>query len=371
MDATPAPNQKAKSQDEIFADLFRQLRVWNPQVPESPERLDPILRMLLQLYSHQLARLDQRIDQVWNVATRSLVKALTPESKRWPVPAFTVMRCEPLDPVVEIDQHTRFFYKEAREGGKTFFFSASRPEKLVQARVKHVFLVLDNSLIDLSPAPPGQTQAPPASVSFSGRGKGEIYLAIEFGGAVSGLADAKLFVNGDPEALHQLRWAYWMPGGAGGEFSRSARFCPGLTSNVEELFSERNDTLTDWGGLRSSSDLFASLEPHFVILPEEFTAAWVRSEVNATLSSLLKSSGSPDVPEGEPPFWIKLELPPQGDRSRLVGSLDMSLSCFVVLNKNELTLFKHTGGNRLVEIELPEDLADILGGAWEQARVVV
>ncbi|MFH2037050.1 MAG: hypothetical protein ABIJ45_11650, partial [Candidatus Zixiibacteriota bacterium] len=39
---------------------------------------------------------------------------------------------------------------------------------------------------------------------------------------------------------------------------------------------------------------------------------------------------------------------------------EIYFNCFVVVNKNELTLFKHTGGNQLVEIEIPENIANIL-----------
>ena len=104
--------EKSRSPEQIFTEMYRQLRAWDAQIPESPERLDPIVRMLLQLYADQLAKIDKRIDRTWEVATGALIKALSPESKRWPVPAFTVMRCQAADPVVEIDPHVRFFYKE-------------------------------------------------------------------------------------------------------------------------------------------------------------------------------------------------------------------------------------------------------------------
>jgi hypothetical protein len=101
--------------------MHRGMRAWNTQIPESPERLDPVLRILMQLYSHQLAHIDQRVEHVWSAAANSLIRSLCPECLRYPVPAFTVMQCDPLDPVVEVDIHTRFFYKERREGGQTFF----------------------------------------------------------------------------------------------------------------------------------------------------------------------------------------------------------------------------------------------------------
>ncbi|MCK4632288.1 MAG: hypothetical protein KAT79_03395, partial [candidate division Zixibacteria bacterium] len=122
--------EKSRSKEQIFSDMHRELRRWNPSVSESVDRLDPVLKILIQLYAHQLERIDKRIDQTWEVSINSLIKSLVPESKKWPVPAFTIMKCAISDPVVEIDEHTRFFYKEKREGGKTFFFSSQKQEKL-------------------------------------------------------------------------------------------------------------------------------------------------------------------------------------------------------------------------------------------------
>jgi len=98
------------SNNEILLRMHRELRHFVPDIPESLERLDPILRMLLQLYSSKLADIDERIDEVWDVATSSLIKSMFPESKRWPVPSFTVIRGDLTDPVVEVDQHTQFLY---------------------------------------------------------------------------------------------------------------------------------------------------------------------------------------------------------------------------------------------------------------------
>ena len=77
----------SRSKDEIFNAMHRELRSWNPQIPESPDRLDPVLRLLLQLYSSQLARIDGRVDEVWEVATNALIRSMCPESMRWPIPA--------------------------------------------------------------------------------------------------------------------------------------------------------------------------------------------------------------------------------------------------------------------------------------------
>jgi hypothetical protein len=352
---------KPRSQEEIFAAMHREMRSWNPQIPESPERLDPVLRLLLQLYSSQLAQIDTRIDKVWEVATSSLKRSLCPESMRWPVPAFTVMRCEPLDPIVEIDPHTKFFYKESREGGQTFFFSALRNERLIAAQVKHVFLRVDDSLIDLSPqtgAAHTTTTSRPRTALNAGN-KYQIYIGIDHNGSPADFAGAAIFLKGMPDVLRQLRWANWYPGSHFGGMYEDSGFCSGLTCSFEEMLAT-NGKATEWGGLRTGTDLFKPLEDSFVVLPEKFTSTWELGPVDESLAALMSTGGINLSPESEKLFWIRLDLPPGGDKTKLQSPFEAYFNCFIAVNKNELTLFKHTGGNRLVEVEMPEDIASIL-----------
>jgi len=351
---------KSRSPQQIFDDMHRQLRAWDRQIPESPERMDPIMRILLQLYSEQLSRIDKRLDVTWDVATGSLIKSLSPESKRWPVPAYTVMRCQPVDPVVEVDPHTRFFYKEKREGGQTFFFSSLRNEKLFSAQVKHIFLRLGDSISDLSPVSKG---APPPVVktpsSVSSGGPDQVFVAVDYNGQPGDLVGAVLFLKGAPTIQRQLRWAYWYPGSHFGSFYEDCGFCPGLAGSIEDIFAPGEQT-KDWGGLRTSADLFKPLEDSFMVLPESFAVTWEMSPPSEELSVLLAQNGIDVAALGQSYYWIRLDLPPGGDRSQLQSPFNICFDCFIAVNKNELKLFKHTGGNRLVELELPEPISSIL-----------
>ncbi len=350
--------EKSRSPEQIFADMHRQLRAWDRQIPESPERLDPIVRILLQLYSHQLSRIDKRVDVTWDIATGLLIKSLAPESKRWPVPAYTVMRSRPVDPVVEIDPHTRFFYKEKREGGQTFFFSSLRNEKLLSAQVKHIFLRLDDSIIDLSPVSEGTKPAAVVSPASSS-GPGQVFIAVDYNGQPADFAGAVLFLKAAPQAQKQLRWARWYPGSHFGSFYEDCGFCPGLAGGIEEIIASGGQA-RDWGGLRTSNDLFKPLEDSFVALPESFAVTWEMGPPSEELSGLLTRNGIDIGSLSQSSYWMRLDLPPGGDRSRLQSPFDICFDCFIAVNKNELKLFKHTGGSRLVEVELPEPISNIL-----------
>jgi len=350
---------KSKSANDIFADMHQELRYWNQDIPESSDRLDPVLRIMLKLYASQLAEIDKKVDQTWDVASQALIKSLCPESLRWPIPAFTIMRAEPTDPIVEVDPQTRFFYKEERDDGQTFFFSSIRKERLVQTALKNIYFVSGGSLLDLSPQPPESTQVSPrpARSAFTGP-DAAIYIALEHDGPATDFNEALLFLKGQPDALKQLRWGNWLPG-IGNDFNYSAKFCPGFSSSIDKMFSVNGTTL-EWGGLRRSSDLFKPLEDNLINIPSEFTKSWTTGAPDATFRQILTDHGIDMSVEAAGLYWIKIILPPGGDKSVFQSSFELYSNCFIALNKNDLTLFKHTGGNRLIEIELPEDIGNIL-----------
>jgi hypothetical protein len=346
--------------------MHQELRTWNPEIPESPERLDPVLRILLQLYSSQLSSIDKRIDFAWQVASDSLIRSLCPESMRWPVPAFTVQQCIPTDPVVEVDPHSRFFYKEQREGGQTFFFSALRKEKIVRADVKSIFLTAGDEIFDLSmSALKSSTQESKPQINLTSNVPYKMYIGIDYSGNTSSFIDALLFLKGVPDMARQLQWGYWFPGSHEGQFHEDCGFCPGLNNTIESLFTTDNHPL-DWGGLRTSSNLFSPLINNFVSLPEAFVATWELGPPTEVISRYLSHHDiDPTGPESRL-YWMRIDLPRGGDKSILQMPLELHFNCFIIVNKNELTLFKHTGGYRLVEIELPENISNIL----EITRVV-
>lgn len=348
---------KARSQNEIFAAMHRELRSWNADIPESPDRLDPILKIMLQLYAGQLARIDRRIDDLWQIATDALIMSLYPEARRWPVPAYTVMHCTPSDEIVEIDRHASFFYREKREGGQTFFFAPQRPERLVNAVVAKILVQAGDILVDLSPnqSQPGHSHALGAAVPE------RVYLAVQFAGEPSDIAGSHLFLNGHQENLRQLRWGRWYPSSADGGFYHDAGFCPGLTFSLEQLVSGNLNSPADWGGLRTTAQMFGSLEDHFITFTEDFCRTWQVSPPPNELARLLATNGIIIGGDGEALYWIEIVLPASGEKKFLLNAVDAQFSCVLVTNRNEQTLFKHTGGNRLVEIEIPEDMASVIG----------
>ncbi len=349
---------KARSSEQIFAAMHRELRTWNPKVPESPERMDPILRMMLQLYAHQLSQVEQKVEQTWEVATNALIKSVAPEAKRWPVPAFTVMRCRPRDPVVEVDPYTRFFYRERREGGQTLFFSSMKKSKILAADVKLAYYVTGNTVRDL--LQPSSPTASASAVMTNTRDaqEGAVYIAVEFPGLPSLFDQALVYLKGDSDMVRQLRWSKWVPGTSSG-FGEEAAFCPGLTTTVAHLL-ERHDRDSNWGGLRTTSNLFGGVEERFVQIPKSFAGQMESATLAVPLRDALSRAGIRNAALDGQYYWIRLDLPTGGNRQKIQPPLGLFFDCFIALNKNELKLFRHTGGNRMVEIEIPEPMDEIL-----------
>jgi hypothetical protein len=351
--------ERSRTADDIFRDMHRELRSWNADIPESPDRMDPVLRIMLRLYAGQLAAIDRKISDTWTHASNALIRSLNPESLRWPVPAFTVIQAEPVDPVIHVDPQCRFFYKEEREGGRTFFFSTLRTEKLLGAKLRHLFYVSADGVRDISPASQEGTKVGERMRrAASSGGDAALYMAIEHGGAADDFESALLFVRGSPETLKQLRWARWLPC-VDGRFYEEGGFCPGLSSTLDDAFSDGGTTI-DWGGLRRSSDIFRPLENNVVIVPRSFVTSWRRGNPDAAFLKAAAAAGVALPASPETLYWIRIRLPARGDRAAFQSPFRADFDCFVAVNRHEQTLFKHTGGNRLVEIEIPEDPDGIL-----------
>jgi hypothetical protein len=352
-------DERSRTAEEIFRDMHRELRSWNTDIPESPDRMDPILRIVLKLYASQLASIDGKITDTWTHASNALIRSMYPESMRWPVPAFTVIQAAPSDPVVHVDPQSRFFHKEEREGGRTFFFSTLRTEKILNATLKGLYYAAGDGVRDISPAPREGTRVADRMRSAGGAGgDAAVYLALEYGGAVEDFGDALLFLRGSAEALMQLRWSRWQPC-IDGRFYEEGGFCPGLAGTLDDIFSTGGKTL-DWGGLRRSSDIFRPLENSFVVVPRSFTTSWRRGNPDDVFMNAAASAGVSLPESAETCFWVRIQLPSRGDRSAFQSPFRADFDCFVAVNRREQTLFKHTGGNRIVEIEIPENPDDIL-----------
>jgi hypothetical protein len=258
--------------------------------------------------------------------------------------------------VVYIDPTSRFFYREKREGGQTFFFSALRTEKIVKATPAALLVQTGDTLTNTLPDPSAES-APPRRTGAGQDHPDRVYLAVDYEGEAADLSGALLYIDGGSEQRNLLRWARWYPADGDG-FNREFGFCPGLQPGLSEVLRDPNQT--DWGGLRSTATLFGSLDQSFCVLPESIAGAVSHPEAPESLRESIRRNRLKLAPPQGNRYWLRIDLPPGGDRIALNAPVGFYFDAFVAINKNELSLFKHTGGNRLVEIEIPDSLDKIV-----------
>jgi len=139
----------------------------------------------------------------------------------------------------------------------------------------------------------------------------------------------------------------------------SVKFLPGTTSDIGNILA-RGRTDPDWGGLRGADSLFTTLEDAFVRLPSAFAAMWQADRMNAQLRAACEKQGIVPQDGNDNLFWLQIDLPENGDKSLFAEPFDLGFDCLLATNRAELAILKHTGGSRLVEIDIPVDIDRIL-----------
>jgi len=354
-----------KTKEQIYSELLKEMKYWFPEVPESSDRLDPVLRLFLGTFAHQVEKLNQKINSTWDQTFRSLARNIFAEGLRRPVPACTVMKVDPADPILELDSSVQFSYQDEKEE-RSLIFSPLGKAKLLKAETALVYYHSEQDLFQLVPRVenfgkgllPGGSQKLPSELAA----EHSLYLGIRYDGSVQDFCDVPIFFHLDEKALAQIRWSRWFFCSEDGHFFEENSFCPGIDAQQKPEFSEsQEEDIFSFSGVCRSVDLFGSFGNYFYYLPPSHLTRWKKCRVPHDLQKL----GPADVIDSqtsnsEELFWIKIRLPEKADKG-LIGTLKgIYLNCLLCINKKDLTFFKHTAGNELLEIELPEESTSIL-----------
>ncbi len=347
---------KIRTKDDIFAAMHRELRTHIEDVPEAPERLDPILRLMLELYADQLAGIEGKLGRLWQEATDSLIRSLIPDCKRWPVPAYTIVKCDLTDPIVDVDENTKIMYREEREGGKTFYFTPRKQEHLIAAELRHIIVKCGETAVDIADTGGGVKGQSRKTMAEQPQAA---HIGFEYEGEARYFSDIMLYLHGDQEAVDILKWSRWLPLGEAG-YDEKEMFVPGTTPLTNRILGKDTNGSDEWGGFRSHSDLYGTIEKRIVAPPEGFTSAMFKQHAPDEIGSLAFAGGI-DIKEPEDGlFWFKVLLPDRSNKSTLLKPLAIYTNCFIAFNRNDRSVFKHTAGNKLVELELTDHIDSIL-----------
>ncbi|MFQ6003299.1 MAG: hypothetical protein ACE5KJ_06090, partial [Candidatus Zixiibacteriota bacterium] len=358
------------TKEQIYSQLLREMKYWFPEIPDSSDRLDPVLRLLLGAFAHQIEKLNQKINATWDQTFRSLVRTVFVEGLRWPVPASTVMKVDPTDEILELDTSVRFLYKDEKEE-RNFIFSPWGKVKLLKAELGLAYYSTGEDLFLLSSfgkdkyEKNGERRVVPlsnnikASAQFSNQHT--LYLGIRYNRSALDFSDVPIFFHTDEDALHQIRWGRWFLSSPDGYFFKESSFCPGVDAQQNlKSFDSPQKTFVFLGGLGKSEDLFKSFADYFFYLPPSHLARWGSCQIPSDLQKFV-SAGllGEQSKNSEKLFWIKIDLSEKGDKTSFADLKEIYFNCFLAINKKDLTFFKHTAGNQLLEVELPEECSTI------------
>ena len=351
-----------KTKEQIYSELLKEMKYWFPEVPESSDRLDPVLRLFLGTFAHQVEKLNQKINSTWDQTFRSLARNIFAEGLRRPVPACTVMKVDPADPILELDSSVQFSYQDEKEE-RSLIFSPLGKAKLMKAETALVYYHSEQDLFQLVPKVdkdgsdlfPGGSRKLPSELAA----EHSLYLAIRYDGSAQDFRDVPIFFHMDEKAVAQIRWSKWFFCQRDGYFFEESSFCPGVDAQQKPEFSEnQKEDIFSPSGVCKSADLFGSFGNYFFYLPPSYLDRWQRSRVPHDLQKL--GPFEEQASASEKLLWVKIKLPEKADKT-LVGTLKgIYLNCLLSINKKDLTFFKHTAGNELLEIELPEESTSIL-----------
>lgn len=360
-----------QSKEQIYEQLLREMKYWFPEIPASSDQLDPVIRLLLGTFAHQIEKLNQKINATWDQTFVSLVRSVFAEGLRWPVPASTVMKVDPTDQIVELDPTVRFLYRDEKEERNLAFVPLGKT-KLLNARLASAYYLTEKGLVPVMPGggdPAGGDQesaggaADTGPIPPSSSPRHRLYLGIRYQGSSADFVNVPLLVHTDQEAIHQIRWSKWCLSSAEGYFPEDGSFCPGVDSGQgPDSADPGRKTFTFLGGMFDAGDLFKSLTDRFFYLPPARLARWGKCQIPNDLQKLVSPASLQDQGrEAERLLWIRMELPDRGDKTSFSSLREVYFNCLVVVNKNDLTSFRYTAGNRLLEVELPEESSTILG----------
>ncbi len=358
------------TKEQIYSQLLAEIKYWFPEIPDSSDRLDPILRLLLGAFAYQIEKLNQRINSTWDQAFRSLVRNVFVEGLRWPVPASTVMKAEPRDEILELDSSVKFLYKDEKEE-RDFIFSPLGKVRLLKAELILAYFCSGPTLFQLIPEADNDKSKGEKKAALPPEGRkvtsppppeSALYLGIRYNGSPRDFLDVPVFFGTDEKTLHQIRWSRWYLSSPEGYFFAESSFCPGTRPQRKtQSLGPPRKPFVFLGGLGEGADLFESLTDHFFYLPPSHLASWGKCGAPYDLQKLVPNRLVEEHgPVSEKLFWIKIVLPEEGDRTLLSHLKDIHFNCVVTINKKDLTFFKHTAGNQFLEVELPEECSTIL-----------
>jgi hypothetical protein len=354
-------NKSPKSKEEIFRELIQDARKFWPELPDTPERMDPVLRMLFGAFSSQFESLYNSLEETSDKTFESMARHMYYDALRSPTPAVTLLQFEPTDEGIEIDELTTMLYSEERGRERsTYYFSPVARLHLVQASPTFLFLQMEEGLLDLTTRilnKEDEIESPQiypiqgGSPELINEGRMVFYFGIKNGNGSNEMPDINLYVDAPEKILSLLRWGTWIPSDTEGDF------------NIErKVFPEKGSFDFSWQDKispllphhRSPNDFLVEFENHYYSLTN-----LVLSPPPGELNKLLGENYQNLLGSCEDMAWIKVILPSEVMERNLLEIRGIYLNCVPTINLSYQTHSHVTQGLPLVEITLQDPLDSV------------
>jgi hypothetical protein len=351
----------SKSKEEIFRELIQDARRFWPDLPDTQERMDPVLKILFGAFACQFESLYSSLNETSEQIFEAMARHMYYDALRSPTPAVTILRFDPTDPGIEIDELTSLIYTEERGREKRpYYFSPVARSHLVQATPAKLFLLKEEGLSDLSPRiqEKGLESKNPQFISipketcneFCG-GRKVLYLGLKTTEGLDVLPDFNLFFDAPEKTLAFLRWGEWIPSDTEGIFSPDGRGVPGKAI-FDLTWHVKNPPLIPHH--RSPEDFLSDFEEYFFPV-----RGLVPSYTPRDLQQLLGEKNEEVLESEESLAWLKVILPPEATEGSLLEIRGIHPNCIPAVNLFHQTHTHVTQGLPLVEMTLPDPLTKV------------
>lgn len=113
---------------------------------DNKDKVDPIIEMLLDVFSYEIARVNDEIKISDGKLLERLARILVDERWTLPTPSHGLLKMVPIENALEVDRKTHFYHQKMEQGrSRDVFFTPIRTHKLLSAHVRSV--VYGNQLI--------------------------------------------------------------------------------------------------------------------------------------------------------------------------------------------------------------------------------
>lgn len=136
----PAPNQQYPKHmiDNTYTTLKermkkRSMEFWGI---ENPQNIDPIIEMLLDVFSYEISKLHQEVKVSDAKLLERIATILLNENWSLPTPAHALLSVQPEEPIAELEKTTQLFFQKMNKGIlNEIFFTPIKNQHLIQAKI--------------------------------------------------------------------------------------------------------------------------------------------------------------------------------------------------------------------------------------------